>query len=85
MSQTQISMDEKILASLDSTSVAQAHSRDEALKEAIQNYVEYDRWHRAKVEAGIKAARAGRVVSGEAVRQHSRALLDKLRSLHNCQ
>ena len=65
MAQTQISIDADMLARLDATSLANSVSREEALREAIDNYCEYDRWFRAKVEEGERDYRAGRYVSQE--------------------
>lgn len=65
MAQTQIFIDADRLARLDATSLANSVSREEALREAIDNYCEYDRWFRAKVEEGERDYRAGRYVSQE--------------------
>lgn len=65
MSLTQISIDAETLALLDATALANTVSREEALREAIANYCEYDRWFRAKVEEGERDYRAGRYVSQE--------------------
>ena len=65
MAQTQIFIDADRLARLDATSLANSVSREEALREAIDNYCEYDRWFRAKVEEGERDYRSGRYVSQE--------------------
>ena len=65
MAQTQISIDAAILDQLDATAASLSLSREEALREAIDNYCEYDRWFRAKVEEGERDYRAGRYVSQE--------------------
>ena len=49
MAQTQISIDADMLARLDATSLANSVSREEALREAIDNYCEYDRWFMSSV------------------------------------
>ncbi|WP_308620887.1 ribbon-helix-helix protein, CopG family [uncultured Desulfovibrio sp.] len=65
MSLTQVSIDAATLARLDATAAANAASREEALKEAIDKYCEYDSWFRAKIEEGERDYRAGRYVSQE--------------------
>ncbi|MBD5627299.1 MAG: ribbon-helix-helix protein, CopG family [Desulfovibrio sp.] len=65
MAQTQISIDAAILDQLDATAASLSLSREEALREALDNYCEYDRWFRAKVEEGERDYRAGRYVSQE--------------------
>lgn len=50
---TLISMDSATLARLDATAWVNSASRDEALKEAIDNYCEYDAWFRAKSHADL--------------------------------
>ena len=67
MSLTQVQLDQATLAELDATATATTFSRETALKEAIRNYSEYDRWFRAKVEEGRKAYLAGEVCSNEDV------------------
>lgn len=71
MSQAQITLDAESVAMLDATAAASGFSREEALKEAIEHYSEYDRWFRAKVEEGEHAYLAGRYVSNEEAKQRS--------------
>jgi len=65
MSMTQIAVDQESLAMLDSIAAASSFSREEALKEAIVQYSEYDRWFRAKVEEGRKAIKEGRFITND--------------------
>ena len=73
MSLTQVALDQESLALLDATAAASAFSRGEALKEAIVQYSEYDRWFRAKVEAGLQDARDGRILTAEEVDHRANA------------
>lgn len=79
MSLTQVSIDAATLARLDATAAANAASREEALKEAIDNYCEYDRWFRRQVDKGLEDIREGRVLSSKEVDQ--RAELRRVRLL----
>lgn len=78
MSQAQITLDAESSALLDAIAAASAFSREEALKEAIERYSEYDRWFRAKVEEGEKAYLEGRYVSNEEVKQRSQERLEQI-------
>lgn len=86
MSLTHISLDEATLAELDATSTAITFSRETALKEAIRNYSEYDRWFRAKVEEGRRAYFAGDVCSSEDVEREAQLrraeILAKIKAGH---
>ena len=75
MSQAQITLDSASVAMLDATAAASAFSREEALKEAIEQYCAYDQWFRARVEEGLAALAAGDVVSNEQVEQECLAVL----------
>lgn len=78
MPQVQITLDSECAAKLDAAAAASSLSREEALKEAIEQYIAYDRWFRAKVEEGERAWREGRYHSHEEVKERSRARLEKL-------
>ncbi len=78
MSQTPIFLDDESIAMLDATAMASTTSRNDALEEAIHNYVEYDQWVQNKVQKGLQAARDGQVYTEEEVQEHSKALFDKL-------
>lgn len=78
MSQVQITLDNDTLALLDATAKASTFSREEALREAIEQYSAYDRWFRARVEEGLADLAAGRVVSHEQVERESLELLKRL-------
>ena len=67
MSQVQITLDGASLAMLDAACAASAISREEALKESIEQYSAYDRWFRAKVQEGLSALEIGDVVPGDQV------------------
>lgn len=79
MAQVQITLDGASVAMPDATAAASAFSREEALKEAIEQYSAYDRWFRAQVEEGIKAFEAGDVYSMEEVEEEAARLLDAIR------
>lgn len=83
MAQTQISIDADMLARLDATSLANSISREQALREAIANYCEYDRWFRSSVQRGLDDIRDGRVLSHEAVEREAEALLALYRREEN--
>ena len=84
MAQTQIFIDADMLARLDATSLANSVSREEALREAIDNYCEYDRWFRAKVEEGRKAYEEGRYVSNEEATRIAQQRCAELRRMMSC-
>jgi len=67
MSMTQIAVDDTTLASLDAAAVLRSLSREEMLREAVQNLSEYDNWFRGKVEESLQAYDAGDVHSHEEV------------------
>lgn len=77
MSQVQITLDNDTLALLDATAKASTFSREEALREAIEQYSAYDRWFRARVEEGLADLAAGRVVSNEEAKERSRIRLER--------
>lgn len=77
MSQVQITLDNDTLAMLDATAKASTFSREEALREAIEQYSAYDRWFRARVEEGLADLAAGRVVSNEEAKERSRIRLER--------
>lgn len=78
MSQTQIILDSATVAMLDSVAAASLLSREEALKDAVEHYTAYDRWFRAKVDAGLSALAAGDVLSNEQVEQECQMVLDSI-------
>lgn len=81
MSLTQVSIDAASLARLDATAAANAASREEALKEAIDHYCEYDGWFRARVEEGREAYLEGRYVSNEEATRIAQERCDELRRM----
>lgn len=78
MAQSPIFLDNESIAMLDTTAMASTTSRNDALKEAIHNYVEYDQWVQEKVQKGLQAARNGQVYTDDEVQKHSKALFEKL-------
>ena len=78
MSLTQIAVDEATLLSLDAAAALRSLSREEMLREAVHNLSEYDRWFRAKVEAGLQDAREGKTVSHEEMETEAAALCQTL-------
>lgn len=78
MSQIQISLDEQTVAVLDNTAMANACSREDALKEAIYNYASYDQYLRTKVEKGLLDITAGNVLSCEEVDKRSEIRIARL-------
>ncbi len=78
MSLTQISIDAATLARLDALAADNTASREATLKEAIDQYYEYDRWFRDNVQRGLDDIREGRVFSCEEVARESEALLSDL-------
>ncbi|MDO5490722.1 MAG: hypothetical protein Q4F52_11580 [Bacteroidaceae bacterium] len=78
MSLTQVALDQESLAMLDATAVASTFSREEALKEAISQYCEYDRWFRAKVEEGRKAIKEGRFITNDEAKLRAAARRERI-------
>lgn len=78
MPQVQITLDEQSLAALDGTAMAIAHSREDALKEAICNYASYDRYVREKVAKGLQDIADGEVLSSQEVDMRSEIRIEKL-------
>ena len=67
MSLTQISLDTDMIDRLDAVAALRSLSREDALRDAIANYLEQAR-HISAIEEGIKAADAGDFASEAEVR-----------------
>jgi len=67
MSMTQIAVDEATLLSLDAAAAFRSLSREEMLREAVQNLSDYDNWFHGKIEESLQAYDAGDVHSHEEV------------------
>lgn len=80
----QIQIDSESLALLDATATASSFSREEALKEAIINYSEYDRWFRKRVASGIREADEGKLLSSEEVDRRAQARIRRLQGNDGC-
>lgn len=65
MSMTQIAVDDTTLASLDAAAALRSLSREEMLREAVQNLSDYDQWFQDMVQAGKAAVANGDVFSQE--------------------
>ncbi len=65
MSMTPINLDSATLAALDACAEFRSLSREEMLREAINEAAEYDRYYRKEVEAGLRDAAAGRIISND--------------------
>ena len=74
MAQTQISLDTAILEQLDATAASLSLSREDALREAIENLATWDARFREDVEAGIASAERGELLSSEVVEEEFREL-----------
>ena len=74
MAQTQISLDTAILDQLDATAASLSLSREDALREAIENLATWDARFREDVEAGIASAERGELLSSEVVEEEFREL-----------
>ncbi len=72
MHPTTIRLPEDKLARLDALAKTMRRSRNEALNEAIDNYLEYHEWFLTSVEEGLRAIKEGRVVSHEQVMERLR-------------
>lgn len=80
MSQVQISVDSETLSVLDASAEFRSLSREEMLREAINEAAEYDRYYCKSVDTGLKDAAAGRTISNEQMKAQTAALLQKIRS-----
>jgi len=78
LNMSQITLDAASAAMLDATSAPSAFSREEALKEAIEQYAAYDRWFRARVEEGEQAWLDGRYVSNDDAKARSKARVEQI-------
>ena len=65
MSMTQINLDSATLAALDACAEFRSLSREEMLREAINEAAEYDRYYRKEVEAGLRDTAAHRIISND--------------------
>ena len=85
MPQLQITLDDQSLAALDGTAMATTYSREDALKEAISNYISYDRYVREKVAKGLQDIANGEVLSCEEVDKRAEARIARLLTKHGRQ
>ena len=74
MAQTQISLDTAILDQLDATAASLSLSREDALREAIENLATWGARFREDVEAGIASGERGELLSSEVVEEEFRGL-----------
>lgn len=63
MSLTAINLDQETLAKLDEAASFRSVSREDLLRETINNLADYTRYYRESVELGLKDIREGRVIS----------------------
>lgn len=70
-----IKIDEDTLAKLDASASFRSLSREAMLREAIEAATAYDHYYRENVEAGIRDANEGRVISAEQMEAEAQALL----------
>lgn len=84
MAQTQISLDTAILEQLDATAASLSLSREDALRESIENLATWGARFREDVEAGIASAERGELLSSEVVEEEFRALREAYSSKVEC-
>lgn len=60
--------DIETLARLDEVAKGLGKTRTSIIKEAVDNYLDYDFWFREQVAKGLKEVREGKVVSHEQVK-----------------
>lgn len=82
MSQIAITLDNDTLALLDASAKFRSLSREDMLRQAIQDAAEYDRYYRESVEAGLRDVEAGRVISNEQMQSEMTALFQELATTH---
>lgn len=75
-----ITIDEETLAKLDASASFRSLSREAMLKEAIDQATAYDKYYLENVEAGIRDADEGRVISAEQMEKEAQALLSQYRN-----
>ena len=62
-----ISIDPERLAEIDALATSTDRTRDEVVREAIDEYLYTSAWQMERIEAGLAAVREGRVVPAEEV------------------
>lgn len=80
MSMTQINLDSGTLATLDACAEFRSLSREEMLREAINEAAEYDRYYLEEVEVGMRDAAEGRVISDEQMKADMAEFLQRLKA-----
>jgi predicted transcriptional regulator len=71
---TTIRLDEDTLARLDAVAASSSSTRSAVIKDAVEQYLEYDAWFRQQVAVGQQASRNGDVVAHDEAKARIRAL-----------
>ncbi|WCB47271.1 CopG family ribbon-helix-helix protein [Nitratidesulfovibrio vulgaris] len=71
---TTIRLDDDTLARLDAVAASSSSTRSAVIKDAVEQYLEYDAWFRQQVAVGQQASRNGDVVAHDEAKARIRAL-----------
>lgn len=78
MSQITVNIDQDTLALLDESAAFRSLSREDMLREAINDAAEYDRYARSKIMRGLQDITEGRVYSSEEVDKRAEMRIARL-------
>lgn len=78
MAQIAVKLDQDTLALLDESAAFRSLSREDMLKQAINDAAEYDRYSRVKIMRGMQDISEGRIYSSEEVDMRAERRISRL-------
>jgi len=64
---TTVRLDQRTLKRLDGFARAKSRSREWVVKQAVEHFIDYERWFAREVKAGLRDAERGRLLEHDAV------------------